>query len=129
MRAVEPRAVARVLLGLFFVASGVNHFVHFAFYVRIVPSYLPEHAALVEISGICECLGGIGALISPLRRLAAAGLVALLIAVFPANVDMALHAGRYSDIAPGWALYVRLPVQLALIAWVWWAAGGVRAAG
>jgi uncharacterized membrane protein len=79
------------------------------------------------MSGICECLGGIGVLISPLRRLAAAGLVALLLAVFPANLDMALHAGRYSDIAPAWVLYARLPLQLVLIAWVWWAAGGTRA--
>ena len=116
------RRLALLLLGIFFIAAGANHFVHPGFYVRIVPSYLPDRAWLVAVSGFFECLGGAGVLLPPARRVAAAGLILLLIAVFPANVEMAIHADRYADIASAAVLYARLPLQLVLIAWVWWAA-------
>jgi uncharacterized membrane protein len=118
---MTPKSVALVLLGLFFIAAGANHFVHPAFYLRIVPGYLPDHALLVAISGVCECLGGIGVLIPRTRRLAGIGLIALLIAVFPANVQMAQHPEFYADIGSPLAFYIRLPLQLAVIAWVCWA--------
>jgi uncharacterized membrane protein len=118
---MTPKLVALVLLGLFFIAAGANHFVHPGFYLRIVPGYLPDHALLVTISGVCECLGGIGVLIPRTRRLARIGLIALLIAVFPANVQMAQHPEFYADIGSALAFYIRLPLQLAVIAWVWWA--------
>lgn len=114
------RRIALVLLGVFFIAAGANHFVHPAFYVRIVPLYLPAHALLVQISGIFECLGGIGVLVPAARRLAGIGLIALLIAVFPANLEMAQHPQRYADIGSAPLLYLRLPLQLILIAWVSW---------
>lgn len=74
---------------------------------------------LVQISGICEVLGGIGVLVPNTRRFAGAGLIALLVAVFPANVQMALHPELYADIGTVQAFYIRLPLQLVLIAWVW----------
>jgi len=114
------RLIALVLLGFFFVAAGINHFVHPGVYLRIVTSWLPAPALLVQISGICEILGGIGVLLPKTRRLSGAGLIALLVAVFPANVQMAQYPGLYADIAAAPALYVRLPLQLVIIAWVWW---------
>jgi uncharacterized membrane protein len=117
---MTPKSVALVLLGLFFIAAGANHFVHPGFYLRIVPAYLPDQALIVAISGVCECLGGIGVLIPRTRRLAGIGLIALLIAVFPANVQMAQHPELYADIGSAIAFYIRLPLQLAAIAWVYW---------
>jgi uncharacterized membrane protein len=114
------RRVALVALALFFMAAGINHFVHSAVYVRMVPPWLPAPGLLVQISGIGEMLGGIGVLIPKTRRFAGAGLIALLVAVFPANVQMAQHPELYADLASAPALYVRLPLQLVLIAWVWW---------
>jgi len=78
---------------------------------------------LVLLSGICEIAGGVGILIRPLRRAAGWGLIALLCAVFPANVYMAtspqLTPGR--DF-PHWMLWARLPLQLVIIAWIWFVA-------
>jgi uncharacterized membrane protein len=118
---MRARSLAQVLLGLFFIAAGANHFVHPDFYRRIVPGYLPDHALLVAISGVCECLGGIGVLIPKTRSVAGIGLIALLIAVFPANVQMAQHPGLYRDIGSPAAFLIRLPLQIVLIFLVWWA--------
>jgi uncharacterized membrane protein len=101
--------------------AGSNHFVHAAFYTRIVPPWLPAHALLVQTSGCCEILGGVGLLIGRLRKVAGTGLIALLIAVFPANLQMAAHPELYADIGNPRLFYLRLPLQLVLIAWVWWA--------
>lgn len=108
------------LLALFFIAAGGNHFLHPAFYVRIVPTWLPAHAVLVKISGFCEMLGGIGVLIPGLRKIAGIGLIALSIAVFPANIQMAQHPELYADLGSALLFYLRLPLQLVLIAWIWW---------
>jgi uncharacterized membrane protein len=102
------------------------HFVIPASYGRIMPPYLPLHRALVLVSGACEVAGGLGLLHPRTRRAAGIGLVLLLIAVSPANVQMLLNA-RASH-APGWwqaALWARLPLQLVLAAWVV-AASGLR---
>ena len=115
------RRVALVLLAAFFIAAGINHFLHPAFYVRIVPPWLPAHALLVQISGACEIVGGIGVLVPSLRRYAAIGLIALLIAVFPANVQMAQHPELYADVGSAPLFYIRLVLQIVIIAWVWWA--------
>lgn len=116
------RAVLRWALALFFIAAGVLHFVKPDAYTAIIPPYLPWPLALVYVSGACEILGGCGVLIPRLRRLAGWGLVALLIAVFPANLHMALN-----DVHPsGWSvpsvlLWLRLPMQAVLIFWAYWA--------
>jgi uncharacterized membrane protein len=110
---------ARIVLALLFIAAGLFHFLIPHTYVAIMPSYLPAPLALVYVSGLCEMLGGVGLLFNPpLRRIAAWGLVALLIAVFPANLNMALHPANFPAI-PAWTLWLRLPLQLPLIWWAW----------
>jgi uncharacterized membrane protein len=117
--------VKRVLLYLmaaFYIAAGVNHFLSPDFYVAIMPPYLPWHLELVYLSGIAEIVCGVGLLIPRTRVLAAWATIALLIAIFPANLHVALNdlplAGR-SEGAGIWN-WVRLPFQLVLIAWAWW---------
>ena len=108
----------RWLFALLFVAAGVNHFRDPATYVRIMPTYLPWHLALVYVSGVCEILLGGLLLVPRFRRPAAWGLIALLVAVFPANVHMALHPAEFPTI-PAAALWARLPLQGVLIAWAY----------
>jgi uncharacterized membrane protein len=111
--------ISRWLYGLFFIAAGVNHFVNTPFYVSIIPPYLPWPVALVYISGVAEIgLGGL-LLFERWSRLAAWGLIALLLAVFPANIHMALHPELYPW-ASSLGLWLRLPLQSALIAWAYW---------
>jgi uncharacterized membrane protein len=87
--------------------------------VRIMPPYLPWHLALVYGSGIAEIVLGAMLLVPRWSRLAAWGLVALLVAVFPANVHMAMNPEAFPDVAPR-LLYLRLPLQGVLILWAWW---------
>jgi uncharacterized membrane protein len=115
------RGVSRVLLAAFFIGAGVLHFVRSSFFVQIVPPYLPYPLELVYVSGVFEILGGAGLLVPRLRRAAGWGLIALLIAVFPANVHHALGDVRVEGWSPSpVALWLRLPFQFVLIAWVWW---------
>lgn len=107
------------LLGLLFIFAGVSHFRHAAFFASIVPPYLPSHLTLVYISGGIEIAFGSLLLIPSRRRLAAWGLIALLIAVLPANLHMALHPEGYPEFSPI-ALWIRLPVQGILIALAFW---------
>lgn len=106
------------LLGLLFVVAGVNHFVQPGFYVSIMPPYLPWHLALVYLSGIAETVLGTLLLVPRFQGAAAWGLVGLLIAVFPANVHMAVHADLFPSLHPA-MLWVRLPLQAVLIAWAY----------
>ena len=116
----RTRTVLRWLLAVFMIGAGVNHFVSPDAYDAMVPSWLPSPHTLVVISGVAEIAGGVGLLVAPVRRLAAWGLVALYVAVFPANLNMAIHElplGTHD--VPTWALWARLPLQLVLIAWAW----------
>jgi len=114
------RSSLRWLAAALFVAAGVDHFVNSEFFRRIVPPIFPAPRLLVAVSGVCEIAGGIGLLIRPLRRPACWGLIALLIAVFPANIYMAVSPDQTTTgHIPGWALWLRLPLQPLLIAWVW----------
>jgi uncharacterized membrane protein len=108
----------RGLLAGLFVAAGVLHFLFTTTYVKIVPPYLPDPVLLVQISGVAEILGGVGLLLPSTRRLAAWGLIALLVAVLPANVTMALDRVRWAAI-PAWVLWARVPLQLPMIWWAW----------
>jgi uncharacterized membrane protein len=115
----SPRA-----LGAFFIAAGVNHFVMPRTYQQIVPPRLRGEApGLVALSGVAEVLGGAGVLLAPTRRAAGVGLIALLAAVFPANLYMARAPERFPRI-PRWALYVRLPLQPLMMWWAWNATRG-----
>ena len=109
-------------LALAMVAVGIYHFANPEPFVRIVPAVLPAPLALVYISGVFEILGGLGLLYPPTRRFSAWGLIALYLAVFPANINMAineisLEAGQPPP--PTWVLWGRLPLQGVLIAWAY----------
>ena len=111
---------SRTLTGLIFIVAGVLHFMAPSTFERIMPPYLPRHRELVYASGACEVLGGLGLFPRRTRSVAGVGLVLLLISVFPANVQMLLDA-RAAGKPPGWVtlLWLRLPLQPALMAWVW----------
>jgi uncharacterized membrane protein len=113
----------RVLAAVGFVLAGANHFRNPSFYREIVPPKLGSPAALVAISGVCEIVGGVGLLVPRLRRIAGWGLIALLIAVFPANIYMAVAPDRMPDMhISRWALWLRLPFQIVFIVWIWFVA-------
>jgi len=105
-------------LAVFFIGSGVNHFVIPDAYKQIVPPGLGDPAMLVQVSGVAEIAGGVGVLIVRTRRLSGFGLIALLAAVFPANLYMARNPAKFKKI-PTWALYVRLPLQPLAMWWTW----------
>lgn len=115
-----PKRISLFVLAAFFAFAGVGHFTNEAFFVRIVPPWLPNPLLMVQISGVAEIAGGVGILIPQLRRYAGWGLLALLVAVYPANIHMALHPEQFPDMTQN-ALYFRLPLQLVAFAWVWWA--------
>ncbi|MEJ7848756.1 MAG: MauE/DoxX family redox-associated membrane protein [Pyrinomonadaceae bacterium] len=110
------KTIGRIILAVLFFAAGINHFVNSEFYLRIMPPYLPGHLPLVLISGAAESALGVGLLIPSLKKWAAWGLIALLIAVFPANIHMAMHPELFPEI-PATALWLRLPLQALLILW------------
>jgi uncharacterized membrane protein len=110
---------SRRLLALFFIGSGVNHFLMRRPYERMIPPALQSDATLiVQVSGVAEVIGGVAALGSRTRRPAGVGLIALLAAVFPANLYMASAPERFRQV-PRWALYARLPLQPLMMWWAW----------
>ena len=113
------KILTRFVFGAAFVVAGLNHFRNPGFYVGIMPPYLPWPLALVYLSGVAEAVLGALLLFPTCTVMAAWGLIALLIAVFPANVHMAMHPELYPSISPT-ALLVRLPIQALLIAWAYW---------
>ena len=113
------KATLRILLALFFVGAGVNHFVATGFYLRMMPPYVPFHLAMVQVSGVAEIGLGVLLLVPRWSAAAAWGLIALLVAVFPANIQMALHPQTFPEFSSR-ALWLRLPLQVVLIAWVFW---------
>ena len=111
------------LLACFFVVAGLMHLLRPELYQAIVPPWLPNAPLLVFVSGICEIMGGVGVLHPATRRVAGWGLIALLVAVFPANVHM-LRLGYMNHASALWkaALWLRLPLQIPLLWWTWRAA-------
>ena len=109
-----------ILLGLaaFFINVGVDHFVNPDFYLGIMPPAFPLNAEAVYISGFFEVLGGIGVLVPRLRKIAGWGLLALLVAVYPANIYMALNPEIFPDI-PVTLLYIRLAFQFLFFYWAY----------
>ena len=116
---IKRSSISRWLLASLFMIAGVLHFVFPARYAEIIPPALPYPLMLVYISGVCEFMGGVGVLIPFAHRFAGYGLIALLIAVFPANITMLTN-----QMAHGWSLAVlllilRLPMQFLMIWWVY----------
>lgn len=126
----EPRVklALKYLLALAFAAAGANHFIDTGFYVSIMPPYLPWPELLVYLSGFFAIAFGVALLAPRFTRAAAWGLIALSIAVFPANIHMALHPELFPQFSPA-ALWLRLPFQALIIAWAYWYARPGRGSG
>jgi uncharacterized membrane protein len=122
-RTSRLKTVFRWLLGVLMIAAGINHFANPAFYTRIMPPFLPWHLPLVYVSGVVESALGALLLWPRTARLAAWGLIATYLAVFPANIYAALVSGTDHPAMPGvspLAAWVRLPFQAVFIAWAYW---------
>jgi uncharacterized membrane protein len=109
-------SASRRLLSVFFLGAGTLHFLRPDVYERIVPRYLPAHRELVLLSGAAEIAGAVAVAHPRTSRAAGVWLAAVLAAVFPANVEMALHPERYTPIPPA-LLWARLPLQPLLVVW------------
>jgi uncharacterized membrane protein len=115
-----------------FVVAGIAHFAATGFFLKVMPPYIPYHREVVLLSGAIEILLGILLLIPRTSRLAAWGLVALLIAVFPANIHAYLHRDLFAPFPHSDLIHLlRLPFQGVLIYWAYSYTGGAgdRAAG
>ncbi len=110
------RNLSLYIQAVVYMAAGINHFIRPNTYLALMPPYIPAHGLMVMLSGIAEIVLGAGLLFPATRSLSAWGLILLLIAVFPANVHMAV-ASRFQSI-PAWVRWGRLPLQGLLI---WWA--------
>lgn len=115
------KRISKWLFGGAFALAGVNHFLNPDFYLKIMPPFLPAPLFLVYLSGVFEIALGVLLLVPRFSRLAAYGLIALLIAVFPANIYMALNPQLFAEFSPA-ALYARLPLQILLITLSFWLA-------
>lgn len=109
----------RRFTGPIFVLAGLGHFINPRPYEKIMPAYLPAHRELVYASGVAEAAGGLGLMIPRYRHSAAYFLAATLVAVFPANLEMALHPERFPQVPGGRPAFIaRLPLQALFIAQV-----------
>ena len=115
--------ILRRTLGLAFIAVGLLHFLRPGFFLSILPPWIPLHKEAVAVSGAAEILGGAGLMSDSTARPAGLWLIALLIAVFPANINMAIDQDQINQAAkngiPEWALWARLPLQPLLMFLVW----------
>jgi uncharacterized membrane protein len=109
---------SRAILGAFFIAAGLLHFLRPRMYEAIMPEALPAHRELVYLSGAAEIAGGAGVLVHRTARWAGWWLIATMLAVFPANVNMAIEAERFRSI-PEPLLWARLPLQALVVLWIW----------
>ena len=111
-------------MGINFIVVGVAHFLWPEPFESIVPPYLPAHLTLVYVSGVFEILGGLGILLGPTRQLAAWGLIALLIAVYPANIHMLVNDVYIEGLPKSrLGLWLRMPMQFVFIFSVYWSCG------
>lgn len=115
----KVKIILKYVFAVFFVFAGLNHFINSGFYLKIMPPYLPWHLFLVYFSGLCEIGLGLLLLIPKFTFLAGWGIIALLLAVFPANIHMALNHQLFPEFNP-MILWLRLPLQFVLIAWAYW---------
>lgn len=118
---LSRKEILRGVLAVAIIIVGITHFIRPEQYARIVPPELPYPVALVYISGVFEILFGIGLLIPQVSIAAAWGLILLFVAVFPANINQAIHSIPIEGIPHHPLLYwIRLPFQAVLISWAWW---------
>jgi len=114
----QAKSISKFLLAIFMIAAGMMHFANPAFFLKIMPPYLPFHEELVLVSGVFEILLGTLLLIPKYSQLAAWGIIALLVAVFPANI----YLYQNQEILPASPIIhlLRLPLQGGLILWAYW---------
>ena len=105
-------------MSVLYVVTGLTHFIHPQFFLTIMPVWVPFHQSMVIISGACEILFAFLLLFPLTRRIAAWLIIALLIAVFPANIQMAVNYFNESN-PMLWIALLRLPLQLVLIGWAY----------
>jgi uncharacterized membrane protein len=115
----QLRTISLYVMAALYFAGGVNHFRNPVFYLRMMPPYLPAHAMLNAVAGIAELILAVGLVIPVTRPWAAWGVIALLVAVFPAHVYMFQRGGAAYGTSD-WVLAARMPLQAVLIAWAWW---------
>ncbi|NJL45584.1 MAG: DoxX family membrane protein [Leptolyngbyaceae cyanobacterium SM2_3_12] len=119
--AANTKDTLRAILAGSMVVVGLLHFVYPEPFVRIVPDFLPAPAALVYLSGVLEILLGLGLLVPSVQQLSAWGLVVLFVAVYSANLNMAINHIHIEGVPDGfWFQAIRLPFQFVLIAWAYW---------
>lgn len=128
-RRERAKAITRALVAVAMVAMGVLHFTAAGTFVQIMPPFLPAPLVLVWVSGVFEILGGVGILVPRTRALAGWGLVLLYLAVFPANLYMAIEPIAVNGVVPErWLVWARLPLQPAFMWVAWWCTRPPRAA-
>ena len=112
--------IARIFAGPVMTLAGINHFVMPRAYESIMPDYLPAHRALVYASGVVEIAGALATMHPRTRKAGGWILIVTLVAIFPANVHMALHPDRYPDVPGGQiGLLALLPLQILFVYLVW----------
>jgi uncharacterized membrane protein len=119
---VNWRTLFRWILAVFFVVAGANHFRVPEAYLAMMPSWLPWPLRLVQISGAIAIIGGVGVLVPATRRAAGWLLIAFLVAVIPATMHMTWHGEAAGSVLQRILPWLRLPLQMLIIAWVWWTA-------
>ncbi len=112
------RNILAIVLGIFLILGGLNHFLKPEFYLKMMPPYIPAHELMVILSGIAEIGLGLGLMLQRFRRIAAWGTVLLFIAIFPANYYMYSNSELFPEVDPKFLL-LRLPIQLVLLAWAY----------
>ena len=110
-----PR-IGLLVQSLFYIAGGINHFVHKSFYLHIMPDHYSNPEALVKLSGVAEVLGGLGLLVPATRRFSAVGIALMLVVFFDVHQYMVRHPERFPEV-PQWILWGRIPLQFVLIGW------------
>ncbi|MEK7794360.1 MAG: DoxX family membrane protein [Candidatus Hydrogenedentota bacterium] len=116
------RTVLRYLLAVFFVGGGINHFRIPAWYVNLMPPYMPLHEELVWLSGVTEVIAGVMVAVPAWSRWGGWFVIAHLIAFMPVHIHMAVNPERYTDMGPPGAMYFRIVLQGVFVVWAWWAA-------
>ncbi len=118
MQSNKYNMTALYLMAALYIAAGINHFVNPKVYVSIVPKWLPHPLLLVNLSGCLEIVLGILLIPFSTRHIAAWGIILLLAAVYPANIQMMLNYYR-SHHPLFWTTVIRLPLQFLLAWWAW----------
>jgi uncharacterized membrane protein len=116
LKTVARSRASVIAQSIFYSASGINHFWHENFYLRIMPDHDAHPLTLVRLSGLAEILGGLGLLLPATRRFSAIGIALMLVVFFDVHISMLRHPARFPEV-PEWVLWARLPLQFVLIAW------------